>query len=280
MNKLDLQKIIREEIKKSLNENYRDAKENVAILHAMLKKGGKEAKYVKDLFKDIKSELSIIMSTTDAKANLKLANKVPELDEYLDDAVENALDDGMGRVKGSYSMSGMREATVKKDDLDKIGDFIMSMPQFERLSTSKMKAAIKDMHAEWKAVAKNYKSIEAYFEEIEETGGEEAFMENTLTEATGMNVTVSVPNLFVKAFKKFLAESKRDSEKGDTYYEITPGKEAALYSRLFSEWVKINFNALDEYELMDNFDSDLELEDEGGFAAILAKNGLLTKKIK
>lgn len=172
------------------------------------------------------------------------------------------------------------ETTVKKDDLDKIGDFVMSSPAFEHMNPAKLKTAIKDMHSEWKAVASNYKNIEDYFDEMEKTGGEEAFMENTLTEATGMNVTVSVPNLFVKAFKKFLAESKRDSEKGDTYYEITPGKEAALYSRLFSEWVKINFNALDEYELMDNFDSDLELEDEGGFAAILAKNGLLTKKVK
>lgn len=101
-----------------------------------------------------------------------------------------------------------------------------------------------------------------------------------LTEATGMNVTVTVPSMFIKAFKKFMKEHAQDSEKGDTYYIVTPGKEAALYSRLFSEWVKINFNALDEYELMDNFDSDLEVEDEGGFAAILAKNGLLTKKIK
>ena len=178
MKKLDLQKIIREEVKKALNENYRDAKENIAILHAMLKKGGKEATYVKDIFKDIKSEMAIVMSLTDAKANLKLANKVPELDEYLDNAVEDALDDGMGRVKGMYSMSGMREATVKKDDLDKIGDFVMSSPQFEKLSSSKIKAAIKDMHDEWKAVASNYKSIEDYFDEIEETGGEEAFMES------------------------------------------------------------------------------------------------------
>ena len=105
MKKLELQKIIREEIKKSLNENYRDTKENVA-------------------------------------------------------------------------MSGMREATVKKDDLDKIGDFIMSMPQFERFSTSALKSAIKDMHSEWKKVAPHYKSIEDYFDEIEETGGEEAFMES------------------------------------------------------------------------------------------------------
>ena len=177
MNKLDLQKIIREEVKKSLNETYRDAKENVAIIHAMLKKGGKEAKYVKDLFKDIKDELSVIMSTTDPKANLKLANKIPELDEYLDSAVEDALDDGMGRVRGMYSMSGMREATATKDDLDKIGDFIMSSPTFEYASPSKIKSAIKDMNDEWKSVSRNYKSIEEYFEEMEEMGDTQ-FMES------------------------------------------------------------------------------------------------------
>ena len=178
MNKLDLQKIIREEVKKSLNETYRDAKENVAIIYAMLKKGGKEAKYVKELFKDIKDELSVIMSTTDPKANLKLANKIPELDEYLDNAVEDALDDGMGRVRGMYSMSGMREATATKDDLDKIGDYVMSSPAFENMNPTKMKAAIKDIHSEWKAVASNYKNIEAYFDEMEEMGGEESFMES------------------------------------------------------------------------------------------------------
>ena len=174
----------------------------------------------------------------------------------------------------------LTEVVATKDDLDKIGDFVMSSPQFEGLNSAKMKTAIKDMHSEWKASASNYKNIEEYFEEMEETGGEEAFMENTLTEAAGMNVTVTVPNMFAKTFKKFLAGFKQDSEKGDTYYEIAPGKEAALYSKLFSEWVKNNFNAIDEYELMDNFDSDLEISDEGGYAAVLAKNGLLAKKIK
>jgi hypothetical protein len=177
MNKLDLQKIIREEVKKSLNETYRDPKENVAILHAMMKKGGKDAKRAKEIVKDIKDELSVIMSTTDPKANLKLVNKVPELDEYLDDAIEMALDDGMGRVRGMYSMSGMREATATKDDLDKIGDYVMSSPTFEYASPSKIKTAIKDMHSEWKAVAKNYKSIEEYFEEMEEMGDDQ-FMES------------------------------------------------------------------------------------------------------
>jgi hypothetical protein len=177
MNKLDLQKIIREEVKKSLNETYRDPKENVAILHAMMKKGGKDAKRAKEIVKDIKDELSLVMSTTDPKANLKLVNKVPELDEYLDDAIEMALDDGMGRVRGMYSMSGMREATATKDDLDKIGDYVMSSPTFEYASPSKIKTAIKDMHSEWKAVAKNYKNIEEYFEEMEEMGDDQ-FMES------------------------------------------------------------------------------------------------------
>jgi len=177
MNKLDLQKIIREEVKKSLNETYRDPKENVAILHAMMKKGGKDAKRAKEIVKDIKDELSVIMSTTDPKANLKLVNKVPELDEYLDDAIEMALDDGMGRVRGMYSMSGMREATATKDDLDKIGDYVMSSPTFEYATPSQIKSAVKDMNDEWKAVAKNYKSIEEYFEEMEEMGDDQ-FMES------------------------------------------------------------------------------------------------------
>lgn len=177
MNKLDLQKIIREEVKKSLNETYRDAKENVAIIYAMLKKGGKEAKYVKELFKDIKLDLAITLNPANAKETLKIANRVPELDEYLDNAVEDALDDGMGRVRGMYSMSGMREATATKDDLDKIGDFIMSSPTFEYASPSKIKTAVKDMHSEWKAVASNYKNIEEYFEEMEEMGDDQ-FMES------------------------------------------------------------------------------------------------------
>jgi len=178
MKKLDLQKIIREEVKKSLNETYRDAKENVDIIYAMLKKGGKEAQYVKTLFKDIKSELNVIMSPNDAKATLNLVNKIPELETYLDSAVEDALDDGMGRARGMMgSMQGMREVVATKDDLDKIGDFIMSSPTFEFASPSKIKSAIKDMNNEWKASARNYKSIEEYFEEMEEMGDEEAFME-------------------------------------------------------------------------------------------------------
>ena len=177
MKKLDLQKIIREEVKKALTENYRDAKENVDIIYAMLKKGGKEAQYVKELFKDIKSELSVTMSPNDAKATLNLVNKSPELEAYLDSAVEDALDDGMGRVRGMMGWAGMREVVATKDDLDKIGDFIMSSPTFEYASPSKIKSAIKDMNDEWKSVSRNYKSIEEYFEEMEEMGDTQ-FMES------------------------------------------------------------------------------------------------------
>jgi len=71
----------------------------------------------------------------------------------------------------------LTEVVATKDDLDKIGDFVMSSSAFERMSPSKLKTAIKDIHDEWKAVASNYKNIEAYFDEMEEMGGEEAFME-------------------------------------------------------------------------------------------------------
>jgi hypothetical protein len=150
MKKLDLQKIIREEVKnvlktsskKSLKETYRDPKENVAILHGMLKKGGKDAKRAKDIIKDIKDELSVIMSTTDPKANLKLVNKVTELDEYLDDAIEMALDDGMGRFRGMMGgISGMREATATK--MEEMGD-----DQFmESKKPSKSKKSLKEGYA-------------------------------------------------------------------------------------------------------------------------------------
>jgi len=70
----------------------------------------------------------------------------------------------------------LTEVVATKDDLDKIGDFIMSSPTFEYASPSKIKSAIKDMNDEWKASARNYKSIEEYFEEMEEMGDDQ-FME-------------------------------------------------------------------------------------------------------
>lgn len=207
MKKLDLQKIIRQEVKKVLNETYRDPKKNVAILHAMLTKGGKDAQRAKEIIKDIKDELSLVMSTFDPKANLKLVNKVPELDEYLDDAIENALDDGMGRMRGMMGgMQGMREASATSSDMAKIEDFVMSSPQFERLSTSKMKAAVKDMFDEWKAVAKNYANIEAYFEEMEEMGDEESFMENKMSKTSKMVKRLKEDTAYQEFFKKAMTK--------------------------------------------------------------------------
>ena len=71
----------------------------------------------------------------------------------------------------------LTEVVATKDDLDKIGDFIMSSPTFEYASPSKIKSAIKDMNDEWKSVSRNYKSIEEYFEEMEEMGDTQ-FMES------------------------------------------------------------------------------------------------------
>ena len=61
---------------------------------------------------------------------------------------------------------------------------------------------------------------------------------------------------------------------------MTPGKEKDLIGVVFSNWISNTMNSIDTYELMDNFDSDLELSDNSGMAAKLAKKGLLTKKIK
>ena len=71
----------------------------------------------------------------------------------------------------------LTEVVATKDDLDKIGDFIMSSPTFDYASPSKIKSAIKDMNDEWKSVSRNYKSIEEYFEEMEEMGDTQ-FMES------------------------------------------------------------------------------------------------------
>jgi hypothetical protein len=100
-----------------------------------------------------------------------------------------------------------------------------------------------------------------------------------ITEAA-VTIPVSIPGEFISAFKKFLAEAKQDADQGDTYYIMTPGKENALIGLIFSNWISNTMNAIDSYELMDNFDSDLEIMDDSGMAAKLAKKGLLTKKVK
>ena len=233
----ELRKVIREEVKKSLTETYRDPKENVAILHGMLKKGGKDAQRAKEIIKDIKDELSIIISTFDPKANLKLVTKLPELDEYLDNAIEDALDDGMGRARGMMgSMAGMREATANPTDMAKIEDFIMSSPQFETMSTSKIKAATKDMHDEWKAVAKNYANIEAYFTEMEETGGEEAFMEGkskTKMMVKRLKEDTAYQEFFKKAMAKFNISALSDLKDADKKKE-------------FFSYIEMNYRGKDE----------------------------------
>jgi hypothetical protein len=120
MKTANLRKVIREEVRKALNEGYREPKQNVAIVYDMLKKGGKEAQYVKDLFKNIKSELNIVMSPNDPKATLNLATQNEELAEYLDDAVEMALDNGMARAKGMMGgMQGMREESFMENKMSK-----------------------------------------------------------------------------------------------------------------------------------------------------------------
>ena len=100
-----------------------------------------------------------------------------------------------------------------------------------------------------------------------------------ITEAAA-TIPVSIPGAFIQTFKEFLAERSLDAEPGETYYVMTPGKENALIGVVFSNWIDNTMNSIDENELMDNFDSDLELSDNSGMAAKLAKKGLLTKKIK
>ena len=101
-----------------------------------------------------------------------------------------------------------------------------------------------------------------------------------ITEAAA-TIPVSIPGSFINTLKKFLSEHPiEDSEQGETYYEMTPGKENALIGVVFSNWISNTMNSIDDYELMDNFDSDLELYTKNGMAAKLAKKGLLTKKVK
>ena len=100
-----------------------------------------------------------------------------------------------------------------------------------------------------------------------------------ITEAAA-TIPVSIPGSFIKTLKEFLSTRAEDSEQGETYYVMTPGKENALLGVVFSNWISNTMNSIDDYELMDNFDSDLELSDKSGMAAKLAKKGLLTKKVK
>jgi hypothetical protein len=100
-----------------------------------------------------------------------------------------------------------------------------------------------------------------------------------ITEAAA-TIPVSIPGVFIKTLKEFLSTRAKDTDSGETYYVMTPGKEKELIGVMFSTWISNTMNAIDDMELMDNFDSDFGLFDETGFGAKLAKKGLLTKKIK
>ena len=93
-------------------------------------------------------------------------------------------------------------------------------------------------------------------------------------------IPISIPGSFIKTLKEFLSGHSQDAEPGETYYVMTPGKEKDLIGVVFSNWISSTMNSIDDDELMDNFDSDLELSDKTGMAAKLAKKGLLTKKTK
>jgi hypothetical protein len=105
----------------------------------------------------------------------------------------------------------LKEVTANSTDMAKIEDFVMSSPQFERLSTSKIKAAVKDMQDEWKASASNYKNIEAYFKEMEEMGDEEAFMENKMSKTKKMVKRLKEDTEYQEFFKKAMDKFKINS---------------------------------------------------------------------
>ena len=105
----------------------------------------------------------------------------------------------------------LKEVTANPTDMVKIEDFVMSSPQFERLSTSKMKAAVKDMYDEWKASASNYKNIEAYFEEMEEMGDDQAFMENKMSKTKKMVKSLKEDTEYQEFFKKAMDKFKINS---------------------------------------------------------------------
>ena len=109
-----------------------------------------------------------------------------------------------------------------------------------------------------------------------------ALKENSAPVITEVAATIpiSIPGSFIKTLKEFLSGHSQDAEPGETYYVMTPGKEKDLIGVVFSNWISSTMNAIDDNELMDNFDSDLELSDKTGMAAKLAKKGLLTKKTK
>ena len=85
MKKTELQKLIREQIRKQLNEAYRDPKDNLDVLITLLKKN--KTKEALELVEAVKEGL-----------------KYDNLEIAFDEAVENALDSGLGRALGNPNM--------------------------------------------------------------------------------------------------------------------------------------------------------------------------------
>jgi len=130
----------------------------------------------------------------------------------------------------------LKEVTALPTDMEKIEDFIMSSPQFETMNTSNIKAAARDMFDEWKAVSSNYPSIEAYFEEVEENGGEEAFMEGkskTKMMVKRLKEDTAYQEFFKKAMAKFNISALSDLQDADKKKE-------------FFSYIETNYRGKDE----------------------------------
>jgi len=80
----EFKKLIREEVRRALRETYRDPKSNLDVLIKLLER------------KKIAEALEILQAVKDG---LESNN----LEQAFDEAVENALDSGMGRAFGGMS---------------------------------------------------------------------------------------------------------------------------------------------------------------------------------
>lgn len=125
MNKKEFRALIREEVRKVLREAYRDPQDNINILKGMMKKGGNEASMVKDILLDLKSEYNVTLDLTNNQSiAAAISNK--EVADYLDNAVEDALDNGLGRMKTNVrpSNEGTQPIDLKKIQASKPGDMV------------------------------------------------------------------------------------------------------------------------------------------------------------
>jgi len=80
----EFKKLIREEVRRALKETYRDPKSNLDVLIKLLER------------KKIAEALELLQAVKDG---LESNN----LEQAFDEAVENALDSGMGRAFGGVS---------------------------------------------------------------------------------------------------------------------------------------------------------------------------------